>query len=31
MAKNFFGIFLVKSTNCDVTLADVTKIGKIGF
>ena len=28
--KAFFG-FLVKSTNCLVTLTDVTKMGKIGF
>ena len=31
MTENFYKIFLVKSADCDVTLADVTKMEKIGF
>ena len=29
--KTFLGFFLVKSRDCDVTLANVTKMEKTGF
>ena len=31
MTKTFLGFFLVKSRDCDVTLANVTKMEKTGF